>query len=49
MFSFNELINCFVYFFISAWKIFLENEKPQNEGKKYSNFASLSERGKWRP
>lgn len=34
MFSFNELINCFVYFFISAWKIFLENEKPQNEGKK---------------
>lgn len=34
MFSFNDLINCIVYFFISAWKIFLENEKPQNEGKK---------------
>lgn len=46
MFSFNELINCFVYFFIQLEKYFLRMKNPKMKVKKYSNFASLSERGK---
>lgn len=39
IFSFNELINCIVYFLFLAWKIFLENEKPQTEGKQVFLFC----------